>query len=401
MHFTLYIAKRYLRSKSSNNAINFITIIAIIGVILGAASLFIVLSGFAGLKDFTLEFSSIVDPDLKAQPAVGKSFVLTEDDMSELNHIEDIVLYSKIVEDRVAIASDDKNYLATIKGVDEHYEHVVNIKSKIDHGDWLEQKSNQIVVGWGVSNNLSLGLLDFTKSINIYVPKPGTGQIKSTKNAFSMVSAVNVGVFYINETLNDTYVYASVDLARKLLNYKPNQVSSIEFKLKEDVNETLVKQKIQHVLGDQVILKNRAQLNDALYKMLNTENLAVYLIFTLVLIIAFFNVIGSLIMMMLDKKRSLSTLFNMGATIKDIRKIFFLQGSLMSIIGGFIGLAVALVITGLQKGFDLVMITPSLPYPMTIKIENFFVVFVTISVLGVIASKIASVRISKSLVKTY
>ena len=133
--------------------------------------------------------------------------------------------------------------------------------------------------------------------------------------------------------------------------------------------------------------------------MLTTENLAVYLIFTLVLIIAFFNVIGSLIMMMLDKKRSLNTLYNIGVTVRDIRRIFFFQGSLMSVVGGFIGLIVSLIIIFLQKTFSLVMITPSLPYPVTVKPENLLLVFVTISVLGIIASKIASVRISKSLVE--
>lgn len=401
MNFPLYIAKRYLRSKSSNNAINFITIIAIVGVILGAASLFIVLSGFAGLKDFTLEFSSVVDPDIKAETAKGKSFILSEKDISNLNKINEIAVYSKIVEERVIIASDDKNSIATLKGIDEQFENVVSIDSVIDRGNWLEQKSKQIVVGWGLSNNLSLGVLDFTKPINIYVPKPGKGQINSTKNAFNSIKAVSVGVFFINEKLNDTYVFASIDLAQKLLNYQPNQITAIEFKLKEGADETIAKQKIESVLGNKVILKNRAQLNDALYKMLNTENLAVYLIFTLVLIIAFFNVIGSLIMMMLDKKRSLNTLYNIGVTVKDIRRIFFYQGSLMSIIGGFIGIIVSLIIVFLQKTFSLVMITPSLPYPVTLKVGNLFLVFLTISILGIMASKIASVRISKSLVEVY
>ncbi len=399
MNLSLYIAKRYLRSKSTNNAINFITYIAIIGVILGSASLFIVLSGFAGLKDFTLQFSSQVDPDLKAETTIGKSFVLTEEEITKLNALEDIAQYSKIVEERVFLASGDKNTLAVLKGVDEHFQSVVAIDSTLDHGSWLEQKSNQLVVGWGISNSLSLGVLDFTKPISVYVPKPGTGQITSTKNAFNSINAISVGVFYINEQLNDTYVYAPIDLAKHLLNYEPNQISSIEFKLKNGTDETQAKANIQAILGDKVILKNRAQLNDALYKMLNTENLAVYLIFTLVLIIAFFNVIGSLIMMMLDKKRSLNTLFNIGATVKDIRKIFFYQGSLMSVVGGLIGLGLALIITALQKAFSLVMITPTLAYPVTIKVENFFIVFLTISVLGIVASKIASARISKSLVQ--
>jgi lipoprotein-releasing system permease protein len=399
LNFSLYIAKRYLRSKSSNNAINFITYIAIIGVILGSASLFIVLSGFAGLKDFTLQFSSQVDPDLKALATQGKSFFITESEVLKLQNLEDLASFSKIIEERVFLTSEDKNTPAIIKGVDQHYQDVVDIESTIDHGNWLEQKSNQIVVGWGISNSLSLGLLNFTKPISIYVPKPGKGQITSTKNAFNTVKVLSVGVFYINETLNDSYIFAPIDLAKYLLNYEPNQITAIEFKLKNGVDETQVKTKIKAILGDKVILKNRAQLNDALYKMLNTENLVVYLIFTLVLIIAFFNVIGSLIMMVLDKKQSLNTLYNIGATIKEIRKIFFYQGTLIGVIGGFLGIGLALIVIALQKGFSLVMITPTLPYPVAIKLENFFIVFVTISVLGIIASKIASSRITKSLVQ--
>lgn len=400
MNFPLYIAKRYIGSKSTNNAINFITYIAVIGVILGAASLFIVLSGFAGLKDFTLKFSSVVDPDLKAETTIGKSFILTNEQVLKLNYIDEVALYSKIIEERIIVAFEDKNYIANIKGVDAQFQNVVAIDSVIDYGSWFDQKSNQIVVGWGIAHNLSMGVLDYSKTVNIYVPKPGKGQITSTKSAFNSVRTLNVGIFSINEELNDSYVFSSIDLAQRLLNYKTNQISGIEFKLKEGADETLAKQKIQTVLGNTVVVKNRAQLNDALYKMLNTENLAVYLIFTLVLIIAFFNIIGSLIMMMLDKKKSLNTLFNIGATVKDIRKIFFLQGSLMSVFGGLIGLSVALIITILQKTFNLVMITASLAYPITIKTENFFIVFFTISILGIIASKIASVRITKSLVQT-
>ncbi|GGK30273.1 membrane protein [Yeosuana aromativorans] len=401
MNFSLYIAKRYLRSKSSNNAINFITIIAAIGVVLGAASLFIVLSGFAGLKDYTLEFSNVVDPDLKAETALGKSFILTDDDTQKLKALNEVALYSKIVEERVVIASEDKNDIVTLKGVDESFESVTSIDSVIVQGNWISQNAPEIVAGWGVSSNLSLGILDYTKTINIYVPKPGKGQITSTKNAFNSVKAVNVGVFDINEKINDTYVYAPIDLAQQLLNYSPNQVTGLEFRLVEGADIDDVRGKIQNILGDRVIIKNRSQLNDALYKMLNTENLAVYLIFTLVLIIALFNVIGSIIMMILDKKKTLNTLFNLGATLKEIRRIFFFQGSLMTVLGGVFGIAIGVLIIVLQKSFALVMITPALPYPVTIKPENFVIVFLTISVLGILASKIASMRITKTLVETH
>jgi lipoprotein-releasing system permease protein len=404
MNVSLYIAKRYLRSKSSNNAINFITIIAAVGVILGSASLFVVLSGFAGLKDYTLQFSSIVDPDLKAETAIGKSFILNDDDVVALNAIDAIDSYSKIIEERVIVAYDEKNYLATIKGVDGNFQLVNAIDSVIVQGEWLEQDSNQIVVGWGISSNLSFGVLDYAKSINIYVPKPGVGQITSIKSAYSSINAINVGIFDINETLNDTYLYAPISLVEYLLNYKPNQISAIEFKLKKGADTKSVLLQIQDALGDKVVLKTREQLNDKLYKMLNTENLAVYLIFTLVLVIALFNVIGSIIMMILDKKKTLSTLFNMGATIKDIRRIFFFQGSLMSILGGSVGILIGLLLASNQlygPEFLKIYITPSLPYPITIQAINVLIVFITISVLGVLASKIASVRITKSLIENH
>lgn len=401
MTVSLYIAKRYLYSKSSNNAINFITYIALTGVILGSASLFIVLSGFAGLKDFTLQFSSVVDPDLKAQTTVGKSFVLSKEQIAKLNALEDVAFYSKIIEERVVITSNDKNTLATIKGVDERYKQVVNTDTILEYGNWLDQKTNQIVVGWGISNSLSLGVLDFNNPLKIYVPKPGKGQITSAKNAFNTVDVINTGVFFINESLNDEVVYVSIDLAKNLLQYKPNQISSVEFKLKKEADVEATKTQIQAILGTNIVVKNRVQLNDALYKMLNTEYIVVYLIFTLVLIIAFFNVVGSLIMMILDKKNSLNTLYNIGANLKQMRHIFFLQGSLMSVIGGIIGLILALIILTLQKQYSLVMITETLAYPVTIKTENFFIVLVTISVLGIIASKIASSRITKSMLQTY
>ena len=399
MNVSLYIAKRYLLTKSSNNAINFISIIAAIGVIIGSASLFIVLSGFAGLKDFSLQFTTMVDPDLKAVPTTGKSFFISEDQLNKIKDSKYINDFSKVIEEHVFLIFDDKKRTATIKGVDENYQKVNAIDSVIYQGSWLTKGVNQIVVGWRISNDLSFGVLDYAKSVKIFVPKPGKGQITSMKSAFNSVDVVNVGIFQINEDLDNKYVFANLETAQKLLNYKDNQLSAIEFKLNEGVEEEDAIQEIQFILGDKVTLKNRAQLNDALYKMLNTENLAVYLIFTLVLIIALFNVIGSIIMMILDKKKSLSTLFNLGATVKDIRKIFFFQGSLMSIVGGLIGLFLGFVIVLLQQTFSLIMITPSLPYPVSIKPINFVVVLLTISVLGVIASNIASRRITKNLIE--
>nr|WP_321233901.1 FtsX-like permease family protein [uncultured Psychroserpens sp.] len=399
MNVALYIAKRYLFSKSSNNSINIMTIIAASGTVIAAAALFIVLSGFAGLKTFSLEFSSFVDPDLKVLPAEGKSFTMTKDDSIAIQSIKGIHGYSKTIEERVILEFDNKRQIVTMKGVDENFRQVTAIDSMIYYGNWLERNTDQIVSGGGISNALSYGILDLTRHQKIYVPKPGKGQITSVKGAFNSINAYNVGIFHINEELNNEYIFANIETARYLLNYNDNQISSIEFKLEPDVNQTEVSNQLQIQFGDTVQIKDRAQLNDALYKMLNTENVAVYLIFTLVIIIALFNVIGALIMMILDKKESINTLFNLGTTTEDIRRVFFLQGSLMTIIAGTIGLILGFVIVFLQKQFALIMLTSSLPYPVELKVINFFIVIATIVILGILASKLASQRITKSLVK--
>ena len=400
MNFALYIAKRYLRSKSSNNAINFITYIALIGVVLGAASLFIVLSGFSGLRDFTLQFTSLIDPDFKVESTTGKSFNFTPELQSNLSKLPQVKIYTKVIEERIIASSNGKQTMAFIKGIDENFKSVnTKLDSILFDGSWLEQKTPQIVSGYTIANTLSVGVLDYGQNITIYVPKPGKGQITNKEQAFNSFSAINIGIYTVSEAFDKKYIFSSFQYAKDLLNYKEHQITSLEIKLKHNVNFDTAREKIQTLFGPNFILKDTAQQNEAIYKMLNTENLAVYLIFTLVLIIALFNVIGSIIMMILDKRNTLSTLYNMGATIKDIRRIFFLQGVLMSVIGGFIGLLLGYIIIQLQYSFQLVMITPTLPYPVAITFNNFVVVFITIFILGTIASKIASSRINKSLIK--
>ncbi|WP_279309195.1 ABC transporter permease [Psychroserpens sp. SPM9] len=375
------------------------TIIAASGTIIASAALFIVLSGFAGLKNFSLEFSSLVDPDLKVVPSEGKSFVITKEDSVAIQSIKGIQGYSKTIEERVILEFDNKHQVVTMKGVDENFTKVTAVDSKVYYGKWLERYTDQIVAGGGISNKLSFGVLSLTKHQKIYVPKPGKGQITSVEGAFNSINAFNVGLFDINEDLNNEFVFANIETAQYLLNYDDNQVSSIEFKLDPNANQEDIRQALQSALGNKITTKDRAQLNDALYKMLNTENVAVYLIFTLVIIIALFNVIGALIMMILDKKESINTLFNLGTTTNNVRRIFFLQGSLMTILAGGIGLILGLILVFLQKTTNYVMLTPSLPYPVELKVVNIIIVLVTIVILGVLASKLASQRITKKLVK--
>jgi lipoprotein-releasing system permease protein len=400
VNFPLYIAKRYLFSKSSSNAINIMTLIASGGVIIASAALFIVLSVFAGLKDYSLQFSSFVDPDLELTPAQGKSFIFSDDDQLKLKSIQGIASFSKIIEERIIIKSENKNLLATLKGVDTNFLKVTNIDSMVTKGNWISPESNDVVSGWGISNKLSFGILDFRKALSLYVPKPGKGQLSSIKGAYNTVYVNNVGLFDINEELNDEYIFSDITLAKQLLNYKNHQISALELKLNPEADEELVREAINSTFNNTFLIKNREQLNDALFKMLNTENLAIYLIFTLVIVIALFNVIGAIIMMILDKKKSLNTLFNLGTEPKIIKSIFFWQGSLMTMVSGLIGVTIGLLVVLLQQSFNLIMLTPELAYPVRINIYNVFLVLATIFALGIVASRIASQRITKKLIKS-
>jgi lipoprotein-releasing system permease protein len=398
LNFSLYIAKRYLFSKSKNNAINIITGIASVGIIVGTMALFVVLSVFSGLRDFSLSFSNDFDADLKVIPHVGKSFFISSKQENQLKNLKDIASFSKVVEERVLFFFDGKEQVTYLKGVDANFTKT-NILSQnnIFNGQWLKPNTYQVVIGYGISQKLSLGLFDFNNPFEVYVPRKGKAVIESEADAFNKTTLIPVGIYAISEDLDSKYVFCDLALAQQLLEFQSNQVSGIEIKLKPNVDETNIIQKLNAIFQNKAEIKNRAQQNATLYKMLNTENIAVYLIFTLVIIIALFNLIGALIMMVLDKKSNLKTLFNLGSEIKDLKNIFLLQGTLLSIIGGIIGLCLGIIIVIIQQQYKLIMITESLAYPVVFTIQNALIVFGTIVLLGFIASLIASSRVTKKL----
>jgi lipoprotein-releasing system permease protein len=397
LNFSLYIAKRYLFSKSNNNAINIITGIASVGIIVGAMALFVVLSVFSGLRVFSLSFSNDFDSDLKVNPISGKSFVISPEQESQLKNMEGVASFSKVVEERVLFFFDGKEQVTYLKGVDANFTKTNVVDQNLINGKWLEPNTIQVVIGYGISEKLSLGLFDFNNPFEVYVPRKGKGVIESEAEAFNKAKLIPIGIYAISEDLDSKYVFCDLILAQYLLELKANQISGVEIKLKPDADEAVVIEKLDAIFQNKVEIKNRAQQNATLYKMLNTENIAVYLIFTLVIIIALFNLIGALIMMVLDKKSNLKTLYNLGSEIKDLKKIFLLQGSLLSVFGGIIGLLLGIIIVVVQQQFNVVMITETLAYPVVFSFQNVVIVFLTIISLGFISSWIASSRVSKKL----
>lgn len=399
MNFSLYIAKRYLFSFSKNNAINIITGIASFGIVVGAMALFVVLSVFSGLKDFSLSFSNSFDPDLKIMALKGKSFTISDSQNKKIYSLDGVLSRSKIVEERVLFMFNGKEEVASIKGVDSLYSSVNDVLKSLYNGQWLRPETYQCVVGYGISDKLSLGLFDFNNKFEVFVPKPGKGTIENPADAFTQTAIIPVGIYAVNDDIDGKYVFTDLGLAQELLQFQPNQVTGIELKLKPDTDEENVKTEIQKIFNNKVLIKNRAQLNDSLYKMLNTENFAVYLIFTLVIILTLFTLVGAIIMMILDKKSNLKTMFNLGVSVKELQRIFLFQGTLLTFFGGLIGLGLGIIIVLIQQYFKVIMITPTLAYPVIFNFQNIVIVFLTIFLLGFIASFIASSRVSKNLLE--
>jgi lipoprotein-releasing system permease protein len=397
LNFPLYIAKRYIFSKSKNNAITIINRIASMGIIVGTMALFVVLSVFSGLKVFSLSFTNEIDPDLKMTSTYGKSFFITPDQEIQIKKIEGVAIYTKIIEERVLFLFKDKQQVTYLKGTDSLYPVVNDIKKKLFNGQWLKPDSYQVVIGYGITQDFSMGILDFENPLQVFAPKPGKGAIENPEEAFNKTDVLPVGIYSISEEMDSKYVFADLGLVQELLMYMPNQISGIELKLKPNADEKAIRSELRTIFKNKVTLKNRAQLNESLYKMLNTENIVVYLIFTLVIIVALFNLVGALIMMILEKKGNLKTLFNLGTEINHLRKIFLLQGTLLSVFGGIIGLVLGMILVLLQQQYELIMITPTLAYPVVFSFENVLIVMATIVILGFVASLIASSRVSKKL----
>ena len=397
MKAIFFIAWRYVRSKSSQNVINIINRMSIFVLIVGGASLMIVLAGFSGLRTFSMSFSNFFDPDLKVFPKTGKTFSLSPIQETALKESGVVASYTKVLEERVFLNSRGKNYIAYIKGVDENYPKVNAVDSilVISPKEWLLSE-DYVVVGNIIAETLNLGLFTSTTPLQIIVPKAGKGSITSSSTPYREETVLLSDYYQVTEDLDSKYVFATLSLAQRLTGVPANEVSAVEVKLSKGISATEGKKRLQKVLGDSFVIKDRMALNEDLYKMFQTENLATYLIFTLVLIVALFNLVGAIIMMILDKRKNLYTLFALGMTQRQIRAIFFLQGVIVSLLGAVFGVGLGIGIAWLQKTYPMLYINPNatvpIAYPMDIRLLEIVVVFFTIFVLGILASAIGASR---------
>ena len=390
MKFPFFIAKRYLFTSKSKNVVNIISYISLFGVAIGTAALVVVLSVFAGLENLILDMYNSFDPHLKVTSSVGKTFKISEleSNLKENNHIEN---YSFVLEEKVLIEHKEKKIIAEIKGVDDNYHKLVDIDSIIKIGEYFSDKlyrdKNVMVLGSGVSYNLSVDINNMFSQLTITSPKRNSKYIKDTSDLVSS-AFTPIGIFSVEPEYDNQYVLIPLNRSQKMLD-REGEASSAEINIKNSDNMHHIKTELEQTLGEAFVVKSRLEQHEFLYKLLNSEKLAVYLILVFILIIASFNIISSLSMLMIDKQKDIKTFWNLGSSEKQIRNIFFTKGFFGVLLGSFIGIGIGVGFSLLQQYFGFISMTGNFivdAYPIKLLFSDILIVELTVVTIGLIAS---------------
>ena len=395
MRFPLYIASRYFFTRSKQSVINIINYIALSVVLIATAALLIVLSAFTGLKDFGLSFSNVFDPDFRVEAVQGKVLEVDSVALASIKQLDGILAVSGIIEDKVFLNYRDKNHVVYLKGVDSTYQKVIESDRFLSSGTWFSKELDEVVIGGGVAQVLSLGVYDYNDFLVLTVPKRSASATQ-LKEPFINKTALVSGIYSVSEELDKKYMFSNLSFARNLFQRKGNVYSSLELKVDPNLNRKQLEEQLQALLKTPVRMRSRTELNAALFKMLNTEQMAIYLIFTLVIIIALFNVVGALIMMILEKRPQLKVLYALGVQPKEIRLIFFYLGGMISWVGGGLGVLLGTTLVLLQRYFPFLYVPgTNFPYPVRLEIQNVAMVLLLLLVLGGLASAWATAQVGK------
>lgn len=403
MKLSVYIAKRYLFAKKSRNAINVISGISAAGVTVGTMVLIIVLSVFNGLEDMVNSLFSTFDPDLQVQVDTGKVFTPSEEQLAALRKVEGVNGFSLVLEENALLRYDDRQYIATVKGVDESYAEITGLDSVMWDGEFLlraESGRPHAVVGLGVANKLGIGV-SFITPLIIYLPER-LGRVSNPANAFVRRYIYPSGIFSIEQEYDSQYLYVPIEVMRELLMYT-GEVSSIELKYSPGYDNEDVQPAVEDVFGPGYTVKNKYQQQEIFYKVMQSERLAIFFILTFIILIASFNIIGSLTMLIIEKKRDITILHNMGATNRLIKRIFIFEGWLISILGAVTGLVLGFLVCLLQQQFGFVKLQGETliidAYPVVMQAADFVAVLVTVLVIGYLAAWYPAHYMSKKYLK--
>lgn len=403
MNLSFFIAKRYFFTKKKQNAINIISIISMLGVSVGSFAFVVVLSAFNGLDGLISSLFSSFDPDLKVFPIEGKTFAPDSTIFTSLEKLEGVHSFSRIVEDNALLKYGDKQRPAVVKGVEQSFIHMTGIDSMLVAGSFKLQspEGEFAVLGYGVAYDLNISL-NFLKSLTFYVPKRKMSLGHNPMDAFRSSRLYPEGYFMIEEGFDSKYVLVSLDFARKLFSYK-NEISALEIKLMPDADVDSLQEEIQALMGDKLVVKNRYQLHELLYKMMKTEKVFIFIILAFILLVASFNIVASLSMLIIEKKMDIETLLSMGASKSVIQMIFLIEGWLISIVGACLGVFVGISFCLLQDYFGFISLNGGSgifdAYPVDVHFTDIILIFTTVLSIGYLASRFPVRFITKSIIK--
>ena len=393
----LYIATRYLLSKKGSTAVTFITWLAALAMMVAVTAMFIIISVFSGLEDLNRDLIANLHADITVKSNQGKTLPEIDKATKILSENKEIAHFSKVIEERVYINFRENGDIANLRGVDSAYIFVNPIDKNIFYGSYPSFKySNEVLLENKLDNRLAIPVGESSEFASLMMPKPGTGIISKEEDIFNKREIFVSGVFPGNDQLDNTII-SPIELTRELLDLPKKSAYKIVIKLKNPELTDAVKDQLQEKLGSKYIVTTKSEENAAFWKMINTEKLFIYLIFSLVIFITTFNLAGAIIILQLDKKEQAKSLISLGMNLKSLRNIYFYTGLLIVFFGIVSGLVLGTAISYFQiaTGLFKAGAGTELAFPVRIRLINYFVVGATAAVFGFLVSWIFS-KINKS-----
>ena len=402
MNVAFYIARRYFVARKSHNIINLISWISVAGIMAGSFAMIVVLSVFNGFEGLVQSLYHVFDPDLKITAARGKTFGEDTTRMAQLRNIEGVWYVTGVVEETALLRYANKQHVAVLRGLGPEFQQNSRLDSMIIDGRMVLSDSlrDYIIPGAGVAWQLGINLRDEINPIIIYLPRRGKSSMITPDQAFNSAPVYASGVFSVQQDFDTRYILTSLRLARTLMTYT-NELTSIELRIKPGYNPEIVEAKARTILGNDFVIKNRYQQQEMLYKIMKAEKWAVFLILSFIILISAFNVIGSLTMLILDKRKDITILEAMGAGSRVVRRIFFIEGLIISLGGAVAGISLATVVCVLQQRFGFVKLGNEgstfvvNAYPIDMQPIDFLFTISIVAVIGIVASWLPPRQIGK------
>ena len=389
MRLPLFIANRYLVAKKSHNLINIITWISILGISVGSFALIVVLSAFNGLEKVISSMNNRLTPDLQIAAVKGKTIDLSTFPLGQLKDIQGVEYVVPTITEDALFRANDKQHIGQVKGVGLEYQNLRRLNEIIYGNERLQLSDGEhdfAVPGAGVAWYLGVNAYNPYAMVRVYVPKRGNASLMNLENSFNSDVLTVRSVFSTEQEQDEKLVLVPFNWLSELLEYE-NKASNVELFTAPNADINKVKKSVSAIVGEDFNVKNQQEQQETLYRIMRSEKWAVYVILTFILILATFNVVGSLSMLMIDKRKDTEILKSMGADNRLIQKIFMNEGLLISVAGGIIGLLLGIILVLLQQQFGFVKFGTGGnyvvdAYPVLLKLKDVLLIFATILVVG-------------------